>query len=182
MALLQKETCNWGHPIKLHHPVVYMIQEHTVNTCVDFNTELKKSWARLSRQSYRTRKSPCPTRIVLQCTAVCCSVLQCVAMRCNALQCVELCWIVLQCVARCVATCCNVMQSPHPSRQKHQTRNVCIHTYLSVRTYSHVWFDCIQMSCVVLSRQKHQTRKSCSVLQCFTVCCNVLQCDAVTAR
>jgi len=61
-------------------------------------------------ESYRidsTNTIPCPSWVVLQCDAVCCSVLQCFSAWCSVVQCVEVCCSMLQ----RVAACC----SSHPS-------------------------------------------------------------------
>ena len=105
-----------------------------------------------------------------------CSVLQCVAMCCNVLQCVTVCCRVLQCVTSSHA---RDARAATPPRIYAVCCGVCYSVLHCVAVCCGVCYSVLQCVAIAVPYAASKAAppgvcKSC-LLQCFTMCCNVLQ-------
>jgi len=169
VALLQKMTCNFRHPMGLHHPV---------DCC---------------KMLFWAGKYPSPAHKYVGwhvpftdfdgSVVMCCSVLQYVSVCCGVLQ--------------CVAVCCSLLQcAPQTSLQiLYRYLMLVWRKYMSVCGFDNslfffflslffrlqqFWQQLYQILPKSLDAAVLQCATACcDVLQCVAVCCSVLQCVAV---
>ena len=128
---------------------------------------------------------------MVQCVAVCCSVLQCVTSCWSALECVGVCCSVCCSVLQCVAVCCSVLQI-FKERRAFSALTSCVAVWLQCGGSV---LQCVAVCCRPSKKGRNSQPLSVeadpldvrSVIICTpqvtnhfeSLCCRVLQCDAV---